>query len=136
MELRKEHLGKKYHSALMGTIIEVSQENISILLADRMYDFFTVDIESKPLKKIEPEKVWGPKSGIENGELISEISESIDKKYLLDKLSVEALQDFADRKVKEVKHDFTILGIEFPKNCNKPTLSEIIKTLPNDFVVK
>ena len=120
----------------MGTVIEVSQENISILLADRMYEFFTVDIETKPLKKIEPEKVWGPESGIANGELVPEISESVDKKYLLDKLSVEALQDFADRKVKEVKHDFNMLGIEFPKNCNKATLSEIIKTLPNDFVVK
>jgi hypothetical protein len=135
MEIRQEHIGKKYHSQLLGTQIEVCEENRNILLADRKYEFFTVDIESKPLKAIKTE--------IENSTTVPVISfkekiisEQTDKRMIFDQLCVAALKDFAGQDIKLMKQQCKLVGIEFPRNCNLYTLADVVKSLPNDFVVK
>lgn len=126
MELRKESIGKMYISALLGTTITVTEENIKILLADKQYQFFKTDIESTPLL---PEST-------EVKSIPVEISERNDKRLILDKLSAQALKGFPGRSAKDIKKEMTLIGIEFPKNCSTVTLADIIINLPHDFSIK
>lgn len=151
MEIRQEHIGKKYHSQLLGTQIEVCEENRNILLADRKYEFFTVDIESKPLKalskkdaekfKVNFKTTTTIETDVLNGrsrKIVCEepISEQTDKRMIFDQLCVAALKDFAGQDIKLIKQQCKLVGIEFPRNCNLYTLADVVKSLPNDFVVK
>lgn len=122
MELKKEFIGGKTYSKLMGTQIEINEENINILLHDCRWDLFVSDIERVPLVK--KETVIEPKQVIH------------DKKKIFDALCIGALKGFQNRDPKEIKKQFEIVGIPFDKKTSLKKLAETIKNLPHDFVVK